>query len=420
MNSKEYLKEVVAVVCALFLSIMVYAQEKVDVATTLDPRTFQADRLFTYMQQNQTDRLYAMFATEVRSQITEQTFDGVFQQTEAMAGAFKSREAWEERTIMGTPVYASLIHFEKMDLGLIIAFNEKLQVLGLQFVPATMLQTEPAQKLSLPEGAVETIDTLRVSTQVQLPLVLTLPAGATSATPVVVMVHGSGPLDRDETVAVNKPFRDLAYQLAAQGIATLRYDKRTFVYRDQRVENMDDETVTDALCALTYAHQRNQRVLLLGHSLGGMMAPIIASRTDVPLQGIIMMAAPARNLEQVVRQQLDYLRPANAPATYAEDALELLRTQSPHYLQPYGQVEAAQLLPVRMLFLQGERDYQVPMIDFRLWRQILGNRPAVTFHSYPKLNHLFLEGEGDSTPLEYSIEGHVPAYVVENIATFCR
>ncbi|MDZ7606573.1 MAG: hypothetical protein U5K79_13515 [Cyclobacteriaceae bacterium] len=58
---------------------------------------------------------------------------------------------------------------------------------------------------------------------------MTLPKGKNSF-PIVLFVHGSGPNDRDETIGPNKPFRDIAYGLAEKGIASLRYDKRTFVY----------------------------------------------------------------------------------------------------------------------------------------------------------------------------------------------
>jgi len=71
-----------------------------------------------------------------------------------------------------------------------------------------------------------------------------------------------------------------------------------------------------------------------------------------------------------------------------------------------------------MLILQGERDYQVTMKDFELWRKGLSGRGDVTFKSYPKLNHLFLEGEGKSVPAEYAIPAHIPDYVFDDIAAF--
>ena len=404
----------------LLLTGLLAAHAQGDSIAQDDARSRQAERALDFLRQNQADSILALLSAELRPVAKREMFEGVMAQVEQMAGAYQGHEPWTAKNLMGTDGYAALLHFETMDLGLFVAFDEQLLLRGLQIIPAAMVSQSPtAETLALPAGAVELDDTLWVTDRVRLPAVITMPAGANAETPIVVMVHGSGALDRDETVMVNKPFRDLAYLLAAQGIATLRYDKRTFVYHTP-VDNMDDETIADALCALRTARGMLNKVYLLGHSLGAMLAPAIASRTEIPLQGVIMMAGPARDLEQVVRQQLDYLRPANAPATYEDDALAQLRQHSPHYLQPQNQVAVAQQLALPMLFLQGERDYQVPMIDYRLWRQLLGERSNVTFRSYPKLNHLFLEGDGDSTPLEYSIEGHVPQYVALDIARFCQ
>lgn len=235
--------------------------------------------------------------------------------------------------------------------------------------------------------------------------------------PLVVMVHGSGALDRDETIYKIKPFRDIAKSLAAKGIATLRYDKRTFVYR-QPVSTMDDETIIDALAAIRLARHYSSRVYLLGHSLGAMLAPLIAERAEEPLAGVIMMAAPARDLETVVREQFDYLLPSGASPAFKEQQIENLRQRSPHYLQPQGHTAAARRLALPMLILQGERDYQVTMQDFHLWQQLLEGKTNICYHSYPRLNHPFMEGEGKSTPMEYQLEGHVAPYVVDDISSF--
>ncbi len=69
-----------------------------------------------------------------------------------------------------------------------------------------------------------------------------------------------------------------------------------------------------------------------------------------------------------------------------------------------------------MLFLQGERDYQVTMEDLAGWKKALGSRKDVEFISYPKLNHLFIEGKDNSTPAEYSAPGNVAKVVVDDIA----
>lgn len=258
-------------------------------------------------------------------------------------------------------------------------------------------------------------DTL-VTGDIHLPATILMPIDADDA-PIVVMVHGSGALDRDETIYANKPFRDIAEGLARKGIATLRYDKRTYVY-SQPVTTLDDETVLDALSAIRLAHQYSTRVYLLGHSLGAMLAPIIAERTAEPLAGVIMMAAPARDMETVVREQFDYLLPSGASLSFKEQQIDNLRQRSPHYLQPQGQTDTARRLTLPMLILQGERDYQVTMQDFCLWQQVLEGKTNIVYHSYPRLNHPFMEGDGKSTPMEYQMKGHVASYVIDDISSF--
>ncbi|MGC9366792.1 MAG: dienelactone hydrolase family protein [bacterium] len=68
-----------------------------------------------------------------------------------------------------------------------------------------------------------------------------------------------------------------------------------------------------------------------------------------------------------------------------------------------------------VLILQGERDYQVTMEDFQNWKDALEQNDNVSFISYPDLNHLFISGEGESTPEEYMIEGHMSGVVLEDI-----
>lgn len=241
----------------------------------------------------------------------------------------------------------------------------------------------------------------------------------------VVMVHGSGALDFDETVFKNKPFRDIAEGLSGFGVSTLRYHKRNFVYPEP-LHYMEDETILDALSAIKLAHRYSNNVYLLGHSLGAMLAPIIAhtitkqnhSTDSLQIKGIIMMAAPARDLEEVVREQMDYLLPSGASDSFKQQQIDNIRQRSPHYFQSYHQVEVAKDVSLPILILQGERDYQVSMSDFNLWKKALENHQNASFHSYPSLNHLFMTGNGKSNPLEYQIESRVSDETIKDIADF--
>jgi uncharacterized protein len=155
------------------------------------------------------------------------------------------------------------------------------------------------------------------------------------------------------------------------------------------------------------------RVFVLGHSQGGYMAPRIAA-ADPKLAGLIILAGNVRPLEELIKEQYLYLgevpptSPLPVPAAYMQD------------LKDYNPATMAGKQTVPLLILQGERDYQVTMKDFALWKAALAARKNVTFHSYPKLNHLFVPGEGKSMPAEYQQAGHVDPQVVEDISGWIK
>ncbi|MGH8114691.1 MAG: alpha/beta hydrolase family protein, partial [Rhodanobacteraceae bacterium] len=275
---------------------------------------------------------------------------------------------------------------------------------------------------------------------------LTLPAGEWLFQE-VVLVGGSGPNDLDETVGGSKPFRDIANGLAAAGIASLRYDKRQTDYPLQMSANahltVDEEETDDALTAAhLLAKQRGinpHRVFVLGHSEGGMLVPRIGQR-DPSLAGLILLAAPARKLLAVSRQQVrEQGQRLGLPATQihaSEEALaaeqKLLDKADPKNppqgefggapqtwwlsLHGYDQVAVAKSLQLPMLILQGGSDFQVsPKYDFDLWKQALAGKSNVTFHLYPGLSHLFTPAGRTMTSADYAKPAHVDPTVIQEI-----
>ena len=272
-----------------------------------------------------------------------------------------------------------------------------------------------------------------------LPGTITVPQGP-GPFPVVVLVHGSGPNDRDETIGGNRPFKDLAWALASRGIAVVRYDKRTRVYgarMQSRFITLDAEVIDDALAALhltraTTALDPN-RVFLLGHSLGAMLGPTIAAR-DGHLAGLILLAGPARRFADVLRDQIRYIDSLSGGADPGtKEILGQLPALTAHTLPPDSVVlgvpasywyqldtlrvtDRARTLKTRILVLQGGRDYQSTMADFALWQRALAGRSNATLKAYPDLNHLFVTGSGKATPQEYQGPGgHVAPAVIDDL-----
>jgi dienelactone hydrolase len=286
----------------------------------------------------------------------------------------------------------------------------------------------------------------------QLPGTLTVPVGA-GPFPAAVLVHGSGPNDRDETVGGAKLFKDLAEGLASRGIVVLRYEKRTLRYRARiaGIANFTvrEETVDDAVKAVAFVRSQPEvnggRVFVIGHSLGAYVAPRIAEGAG-KLAGLVLMAGNVRPLEDLVVEQVTYVgitgkelddvkgfqaKLENAKAFRARvKKLEAGDEDSPGLggvsvaywvdLKEYDPAAAARKLGIPMLILQGERDFQVTMADFALWKTAVGSAKGVVMKSYPALNHLFVAGEGKSLPAEYAKPGHVAPPVIDDIANFVK
>ena len=276
----------------------------------------------------------------------------------------------------------------------------------------------------------------------KLPGTLTVPVGA-GPFPAVVLVHGSGPNDRDETVGGAKVFKDLAEGLASRGIVVLRYEKRTLQHRARIAAiakfTLEEETVEDAVKAIallrSQAEVNGSRVFAIGHSLGGYVAPRIAEQ-DGKLAGIVLLSGNVRPLEDLLVEQMTYMgitgrQLDNAKALQAnvkklepgdEDSPALGGKPAAYWvdLKGYDPAAAAMKLGIPMLILQGERDSQVTMADFALWKTAAGSARGVVMISYPALNHFFVAGEGKSLPGEYAKPGHVAAPVIDDIAKFVK
>ena len=373
-----------------------------------------------------------------------------WQMVESQAGRFQKQLRARSQKVQGYDVVFVTCQFEKMALDTKVVFNSEGRVSGLFFVPAQ----PPMESFGVPPYADTNLFREREfrvgSGEWTLPGTLSVPQ-AGHACPAIVLVHGSGPQDRDETIGANKPFRDLAWGLASRGIAVLRYEKRTKQYAEKLLASaasitLQDETVDDALAAVKALRSTQgidpQRVFVLGHSLGGVAVPRIA-KAEPGLAGIVVMAGSTRPLEELIVEQTRYivsLEPKPSPEAQARlaeveslmarvkklsaadaSSSELLFGAGPAYwldLRSYDQVATAKLLKQRLLIIQGGRDYQVTKADFDSWKKGLEACPNVTFKLYPELNHLFMRGVGKSTPSEYEKPGNIAEAVVADIAAW--
>jgi dienelactone hydrolase len=397
----------------------------------------------------QFDKVEAQFDKAMTSALPEDKLTESWKALIAQVGAFKEITA---SRIEPVQIYQRAIvtcTFEKATWDAQVVFSSDGKIAGLHFAPSQPKAEWKAPSYADPNSFHEQSVTV-ADGKWELPGTLALPAH-NEPFPGVVLVQGSGPHDQDETIGPNKPFKDLAWGLASRGVAVLRYTKRTLKYRSQSSDDpsaltVDDETVNDARAAAALLAKQPgidpKRVYVLGHSLGAMLAPRIATG-DSQIAGIILMAGNTRPIGQLLIEQVRYIsslegnsEDAQKRVAAAEQAardidnpdlkpgttVNVLGAKTPASywldLRKYNQAEVAAKLSIPIFILQGGRDYQVRPPDFEGWRKALEGHANATLKMYPALNHLFIAGAGPSTPEEYDKPGHVSDDVIADIAAW--
>ena len=285
----------------------------------------------------------------------------------------------------------------------------------------------------------------------ELPGILTVPKGD-GPFPAVVLLSGSGPNDKDETVGSLKPFRDIAESLAEQEIAVYRFDKRSYTYGEilaaEKGFTPEDEYVEDAVNAVQLAAQQDKvdpdRIFVLGHSQGGNMIPAVARALEQALVkacGFIMMAASPRPLDVLIREQYDFLyslmpeiteeqqlerdlvfadldRLEDLDSMTEDDTVILIYSAYWKWLAAYDILQAAEEITEPVLLLQGEEDYQVTLTDFNIWKDALGEKENWQMITYPGLTHLFMPGLKTEGSAAYEREGRIDTQVLADIGGF--
>ncbi|MGB6482458.1 MAG: DUF3887 domain-containing protein [Candidatus Acidiferrales bacterium] len=432
----------------------------------------RASEIVTNLAARQFDKVFAQFDATMAAAISADKLAQVWDQVLAQAGAFQkisSSQVIEKSTYHVATVTCA---FEKAPLDIILAFDDSGRIAGLHFTPtsgspAPASASAPPASWSAPAYADPSKfheEPVTVSDGPwQLPGTLSIPNGK-GPFAAVVLVSGSGPNDADETIGPNKPFKDLAWGLASNGIAVLRYPKRTYQYgakssADPQNLTVKDEYIDDARAAVALLASRpeinSKRIFLAGHSEGGYLAPRIVAGVpeiggiiigvDRQIAGIIILEGSTRPIEQLVIEQLQYEAKLGGPnaapiekiipeAQKDAQAIEspdlkpgttvsLLGVQVPSSyfldLRGYDPCAVAAALKIPIYVTQGGRDYQVTTTDFANWQKALAGHANATLKLYPALNHLLFSGTGPSKPEEYFVaDQHVSPEIITDLAAW--
>lgn len=269
--------------------------------------------------------------------------------------------------------------------------------------------------------------------------------------PVVIFLSGSGPNDMDSTIMTNKPFKDLAERLARNGIASLRYHKRTFMYGADGTDTIEDEYLEDANAAIQALRSdaRIGKIYVLGHSMGGALAAYVANQSE-DVAGAISVAGTLRNLDVLASEQINAQLEEASTTLSAEDYAVAEQQAKPilEQLQTLGNltddvaddvmlfyapvkywrslrridvVAAADSISKPFYIAQGEADVQVSADrDYALWQEHSCNRNNVTCKLYPEHNHMMYKTASYKDGREYMENHQMSEEFVNDIVKFVK
>jgi dienelactone hydrolase len=399
------------------------------------------------LERQQFDSCYSMFDTSMANKFNAAMLEKMWGSIPRYMGEYKGYTTVESVKKDSIDVVAVRCTFEKTKMDMQFSFAENKKIIGMFFVPPKNKTAYATPEYAQQNKYYETKIAVKTGTM-SLPGALCVPNNIKNP-PVVILLAGSGPNDKDETIGPNKALKDLAVGLASNGVATYRYDKRTLLYgKDLKDITINTEVIEDAINAVATIKKnpdyKDSKIFIVGHSLGAMCAPLIASKCKA-VNGIVLLAGNARPLEDVVLEQYNYIFGLDSIDAFekkeildysnkmktvkdskarklakAEDLPLNLESKYWQSLVNYNQVQVAKKVKQPILVLQGERDYQVTMTDFNLWKQNLGDKSKNQFISYSNLNHLFMKGEGKSTPAEYDKQGNVEEKIIIDIANWVK
>lgn len=390
------MKKLFALLLALLMTVCLAEGEVLSAQTVLE--CFAAEEY---------EELLSFCSEEVRAVLTPEALAAAWNGQLSMLGALQDVQYAEQQGFS-----VALLTHEKGRQQLIVGLNDAGEIQTLLIQPVQ--DAAPAEERALPEGVEARDAVLFESTEKELKAQILVPA---VEKPVyAVLIHGSGPSDMDETIGGCKPFRDLAYDLAALGIGTIRFDKMTYVHPEQ-AQTVSQEYLEPVAEALRVLRQEMgaETVVAVGHSQGGMLMPWLVK--ECGFDGGVALAGTPRQLWEISWQQnlaiLETMPQAQREAAQAQIDAEYARAQNLEnladsevvfgmpaiYLKElaaHDQITLASEANVPMLMMWGNADFQVSREDFEAWK-VLGESELYTYIEYEGLNHLFMPAwEGDS------------------------
>jgi hypothetical protein len=379
------------------------------------------------------------YTEQVETALSRVLFVQVYAQIESTNGEYV--EVLESNHIMSgsNRVIQTELQYENSAIMLVLVFDSENRIAGF-----TYNQLPPEIEYS---DKIVTKDIRFESDGLSIGATITYPESEGEFR-AAVFIPGSGPTDRNSTLMGNTPLRDLSIKLAEEGIASIRFDKRTYEHGasiDPNSFTIREEYVYDTIAAFNQLSEDSSiikdAIYLVGHSQGAYVVPMIAK--EIEAAGYVLIAPPAMPIHELMIYQFEYLMSLGGEASSEEQSMldqykvmrdninsldenssfnasELFGTPQKYWLsiKEYDPIEEIRYIEKEVLILFGSRDYQVPESEYLAYKEALSSMNNVEVKSYLGMNHLMFLGEGTPTPDEYANPGVIHEDLVKDIANF--
>ena len=341
-----------------------------------------------------TSEVWEHFSDSLKQQIPEENLQASWNGVASGLSGYQGVESVEESSRDGYDVVLVTLRY-KDNKGRTIRFdyNEDQTIAGIWFDEVVLGTRKEDDSESTHETSVKI-----GRDPYTLDAVLSLPE-QTAKAPVVILLGDGASLDADGTVgtAGNTPLRDLARALAEQGIASLRYSTRMYLYGQsmKKTPGIYDSYIQDAGYALDYVYNQSRidrtKIFYLGMGEAGDYMSAIVSAKKNRTAGAILMGAKPLKLQEELYGATD--------KTVQVDARYFMDVNS----------------TIPLLVLQGEKDFETTMDDFGQWKTLWKGRSHVDYRSFSGLNHYFMKSSGKQDKSDYDSEGTIDADVSSQI-----
>ncbi len=359
---------------------------------------------------NKPDSIYKMFGGQMKAALTADAWKTAESQLKSQLGTLLQNSFIKFQS----PIAFYTSAFQNASLSMSISLDKDNLIIGLLFKPNA--QPEPLADKPFDPSLVESTITQKITTGIIVGT-LTMPKNASGKIPVVIIIAGSGPTDRNGNSPKldlnSNAYRELAEELGKNGIATLRYDKRGVGASQTTIKEADtrfDDYVDDAVgwIQMLAADERFSKVIVLGHSEGSLVG-MLACR-DEPVKGYISLAGAGDRADKILTDQLknrsqtmqdnfkillDSMKKGKTIDNIDPGLWFIARPTVQRYLMSWFRYEPLRiihLVKVPTLIIQGNTDLQVSVDNAEKLKK---NKSDAQLIIIPNMNHILKEAPAD-------------------------